>query len=110
MWVREHAAELIRVAEMHGATRIGLCGSAARWPEARTPTVAISISTSGPSTKGTQVQKGILDARSRADQLVDGLRSMCPYDVDVRGIPGWPLDEVFEVTMRRDFIDLRAFL
>lgn len=46
------------------------------------------------------------DGRMRAEELVSRFRALCPYRVDVTGIPGWLLDEPFEASMQRDSITL----
>jgi hypothetical protein len=38
------------------------------------------------------------------------MRDVSPYEVDVRGIPGWPLDPSFEASMRRDSINLASLV
>lgn len=53
---------------------------------------------------------GSLNARQRARDLVAAFRKLSPYDVDVYGIPGRPLDAPFEDSMRRDSIDLSRHL
>jgi predicted nucleotidyltransferase len=102
-WVIAHAAELIELASGLGARRISLCGSVARGDDTGASDIdfyvwEFAIETDEPS------------ARRQADQLVRAFRSLSPYCVDVRGIPGWPLDPPFEESMQQDAIDLSTFL
>ena len=103
-WVKSHARELIAIAERLGAHRVCLCGSVVRGTDGPNSDVDFYIYgfDDGPLT-----EFGLgLDARERADQLVKEFRALAPYKVDVRGLPGWPLDPPFEATMRRDAIEL----
>ena len=103
-WVREHARELIEIAARFGARRVSLCGSVARGTDGETSDLDFFVwefdQGAGPVER--------LDARRRADKLVDTLRDIAPYDVDVRGLPGWPVGPEQEATMRRDSVDLEG--
>jgi hypothetical protein len=57
------------------------------------------------------VEPEAADSYDRATQLVKAFRKILrPYNVDIRGIPGWPIDPDFEAGMKRDAIDLHEFL
>jgi hypothetical protein len=50
------------------------------------------------------------EGRERADGIVRAYRQLLlPFEVDVRGIPGWLLGPEHEARMKRDAIDLRSF-
>lgn len=91
--------ELIRVGAELGATRVALCGSVARGHDDDHSDIDFYVF----DFRLTES----LDDRIRADRLVREYRRLLrPYEVDVRGIPGWLLDPPHEASMRRDSIDL----
>lgn len=94
----EHSQELILIAREFGATRVCLCGSVARGTDTADSDIDFYVF---------DFDEG-RDGRKRAEELVRRFRSMCPYPVDVRGIPGWLLDGKFESSMQRDAIPLET--
>lgn len=98
LWVARHAAELTAIAADLGASGVCLCGSVAR----------------GDDTEGSDIDFYVRefregsDGRDRADQLVNEFRDRCPFEVDVRPLPGWLLDAEHEATMQRDAVPLEA--
>jgi predicted nucleotidyltransferase len=106
-WVIAHAAELVELAAKFGARRMCLCGSVARRTDTDKSDIDFYVWDFDGGEPGTIES---LEARRRADDLVKAIRAMCPYNVDVRGIPGWLLDPPFELTMRRDAVDLRELM
>jgi predicted nucleotidyltransferase len=105
-WVRQSAAALIAIAERHGARELCLCGSVARRTDGDDSDIDFYVR--GFDDGGSPLER--LEARQRADALVEEIRSLAPYQVDVRGIPGWLLDGEFEKSMQRDAIPLTEFL
>ena len=102
-WVKAHAAELIDLGASYGARRVSLCGSVARGTDHDASDIDLYVWEFDIESDGTS-------ARQRANQLVKAIRSLSPYEVDVRGIPGWLLDPPFEATMQRDAIDLSTLV
>lgn len=102
-WVVAHAHELASLASSFGASRMCMCGSVARGTDTDASDIDFYIWEFDGHASGTV---GRMEARQRADDLLKAIRAMCPFDVDVRGLPGWPLDPEFEATMRRDSIAL----
>jgi hypothetical protein len=54
--------------------------------------------------------EGRLDVRQRANRLVDAYRKLSPFNVDIRGIPGWLLGPEHEATMPRDSLALHSLV
>lgn len=102
-WVLAHAAELTELASRFGARRMCLCGSVARGTDTEDSDIDFYVWEFRDAEPGTLEH---MEARRRADALVKAVRALCPYRVDIRGIPGWPLDAPHEDTMRRDSIAL----
>lgn len=102
VWVLERAQELIDLGERYGAMDMYLVGSVARREDHDGSDIDLLVlefdAGDEPHAK--------LDARRRADELVTTVREMCPYPVDIRGLPGWLLGEAHELAMRRDAIRL----
>lgn len=107
LWVKQHAAELIALGESYGAHRLSLCGSVARGEDSDDSDIDFYVHDFYPG------EPGIIErtlAADRADELVKAIRTLCPYAVDVRGIPGWPIDEAHETKMKQESIDLTGFI
>lgn len=99
--VAEKCPELLAAADRYGARDVCLCGSVARGEDHERSDIDFLVLTfddeDGP------------DARQRAKALVHAfLELLEPYRVDVRPLPGWPLDPPFAATMRRDAIPLES--
>jgi predicted nucleotidyltransferase len=100
--VRDHATELLAVAERLRARNVGLCGSVARGDAHDDSDIDFYV-------WDFQNPDGI-DALERAQALVKAFRGLLqPYRVDIRGIPGWMLDLAIEKNMQRDWIDLHDY-
>ena len=84
-----------------------LCGSVARGTDTDESDIDFYVWEFDAGEPGTLAHT---EARRRADTLVRTVRALCPYRVDIRGIPGWPLDAHHEHTMRRDSIALSELL
>jgi len=100
-WVEEHAAELVAVASSFGAGGVCLCGSVAR----------------GDDHAGSDIDFFVLrfdadceESRVRADGLVAAYRALCPWNVDVRPLPGWLLGAEQAASMRADAIPLATLV
>jgi predicted nucleotidyltransferase len=102
-WVRVNAPKLLAIANEFGARRMSLCGSVGRGTDRDGSDIDFYVWEFDEGIPDTAER---LDARRRANALVKTLRAMCPYRVDVCGIPGWLLDEGFKATMRQDSIAL----
>ncbi len=102
-WVKAHAAQLIDLAASYGARRLSLCGSVSRGTDHNESDIDFYV-------WEFDIQSDGASERQRADQLVNAIRSLSPYKVDVRGIPGWLVDPKFEVNMQRDAINLSTFV
>lgn len=102
-WVKAHATALLALATCHGATHICLCGSVARGTDTESSDIDFYVCGFDHGVSGTVEHT---EARQTANNLVKAIRDLCPYQVDVRGIPGWLLDPLFEASMRADSIDL----
>lgn len=97
------ARELIETARVHGAHRVALCGSVARRDDKDGSDIDFYVFEFA--------EWNANDARARGNYLVRDYRKILkPYSVDIRGIPGWPVDPDFEAAMKRDSIDLQGLL
>lgn len=102
-WVKAHASRLIAIAESYGATGVCLCGSVARRTDGDGSDLDFYVrhfADSSPRPGGRS------DARQRADDLVAAFRELSPFPVDIRPLPGWPVDAPFAESMERDAIEL----
>ena len=110
-WLTEHAQAVIDLCAAFGAHDVGVVGSVAR-NEAK-PESDIDFFVNDFTPDPPDLPPGFpfdQRARARADALVDALKELCPFKVDVRGIPGWLLGEAHEASMRRDFVPLTTFM
>ncbi len=102
-WVKAHAGRLIAIAETYGATGVCLCGSVARGTDGDGSDLDFYVRDFEDSSPQPSGRSG---ARQRADDLVAAFRELSPYPVDIRSLPGWPVDPPFAETMERDAIEL----
>lgn len=100
--ILRHRQELLAIAERFGAGRLAVCGSVARDEDKNGSDIDFYV--------WAFTDWDGVDSRTRADALVREFRRvLAPFSVDVRGLPGWPLDPPFEASMKRDAIDLSDF-
>jgi len=79
------ARELIKTGIQRGTNHFALCGSVARCEDGDESDIDFYVFEFG--------DPDASDARARANQLVkDSGRILQPFGVDIRGIPGWPVD------------------
>lgn len=97
--VRAQKQALLDTAAWYGAHGLGLCGSVARGEDTDASDIDFYVRDfEGPDGP---------EERLRANDLVKAFRELLtPFRVDIRGIPGYPLDPPFEASMQRDWRDL----
>lgn len=103
-WVKAHAVELTDLAASFGAVDMRLCGSVSRGDDHEESDIDFFV---WEFTATDVTALPYVEPRDRADELVRSIRQLCPYNVDIRGLPGWPADPSFEMRMRADSVRLR---
>jgi predicted nucleotidyltransferase len=97
--VLRHGSQLLRIANEQRAFHLALCGSVARREDRDGSDIDFYVHEFA--------EPDAADARERANQLVLEFRQVLrPCDVDIRGIPGWPIDPEYAVSMKTDAVDL----
>lgn len=98
-----HGEELLRISRDAGANGIALCGSVARGDDGDSSDIDFYVHAF--------CEPESPDGRDRAERLVKRFRGvLLPYEVDIRGIPGWFIDPPQEASMKLDSIDLASVI